>query len=95
MEEGFPGVAEYAEANFLPWRVIGYEINSGDCLMDEPCAQPEDVAKLMAKGIQDCRNGDGNYAVEFTPPSPGPYSAYLSSERVGMPSTFFGAIVAR
>lgn len=39
--------------------------------------------------------GDGNYAVEFTPPSPGPYSAYLSSEGAGMVSTFFGAIVAR
>ncbi|MEA2338995.1 MAG: hypothetical protein QOE82_3002, partial [Thermoanaerobaculia bacterium] len=39
--------------------------------------------------------GDGNYAIDFTPPSPGPYSAYLSSEGAGMKSTFFGAIVAR
>jgi len=39
--------------------------------------------------------GDGNYAIEFTPPAPGPYSAYLSSEGPGMVSTFFGAIVAR
>jgi DNA-binding beta-propeller fold protein YncE len=39
--------------------------------------------------------GDGTYTVDFTPPAPGPYSAYLSSEGAGMPSTFFGAIVAR
>ena len=39
--------------------------------------------------------GDGNYAIEFTPPAPGPYSAYLSSEGAGMVSTFFGAIIAR
>lgn len=39
--------------------------------------------------------GDGIYAVEFTPPSSGLYSAYLSSPALGMPFTFFASLSAQ
>jgi DNA-binding beta-propeller fold protein YncE len=61
-------------------------INDATVLIFSPMWQSRTRARSL---------GDGNYAIEFTPPSPGPYSAYLSSEGAGMVSTFFGAIVAR
>jgi DNA-binding beta-propeller fold protein YncE len=61
-------------------------INDATVLIFSPMWQSRTRARSL---------GDGNYAIEFTPPAPGPYSAYLSSEGAGMVSTFFGAIVAR
>jgi hypothetical protein len=61
-------------------------INDATVLIFSPVWQSRTQARPL---------GDGVYTIDFTPPAPGPYSAYLSSAGSGMPFTFFGAIVAQ
>lgn len=65
-----------------------------------PPVLQDGIVLIFAPGIWQDRipvtaAGDGTYLIEFTPPEPGQYSAYLRSPQLGLDFTFFGTLQAQ